>query len=84
LSFINAAKMSDDILFKVLMYGLSTFPGWSRINDNDHYLSQVVLGWSLAYLAATAVDNSEHAKRQFTIVPLAMDGGMGVGAMCQW
>lgn len=84
LSFINAAKMSDSILFKTLMYGLSTFPGWSRINDNDHYLSQVVLGWSFAYLAATAVDNSELSKRKFMIVPLPMENGMGVGAVCQW
>ena len=76
--------MSDNILFKALMYGLSTLPGWSRINDNDHYLSQVVLGWSLAYLAATAVDHSEQSKRHFAIVPLPMDGGMGVGATCQW
>jgi hypothetical protein len=84
LAFINAAKMCDNILFKALMYGLSTLPGWSRINDNDHYLSQVVLGWSFAYLAATAVDHSEQSKHQFTIVPLPMDGGMGVGATCQW
>ena len=83
-TFINAAKMSDNLGAKLLWYALSTLPAWSRINDNDHYLSQAVLGWWFGYLAATAVDNSEQSKRQFAIIPLASHNGIGVGAVCQW
>lgn len=33
----------------------STLTGWSRINDRQHYLSQVILGWTIAANAAAAV-----------------------------
>ncbi len=35
--------------------GLSVATGWSRINDRKHYLSQVVLGWTIAWNAVQAV-----------------------------
>lgn len=34
----------------------STLTGWSRMNDRKHYLSQVVLGWTIAWNATWAVD----------------------------
>ena len=40
---------------------LSPATGWSRLNDERHYLSQVVLGYGLAFEAARA---SEEAKPQ--------------------
>ena len=33
----------------------STLTGWSRMNDRKHYLSQVVLGWTIAWNATEAV-----------------------------
>jgi membrane-associated phospholipid phosphatase len=33
----------------------SVLTGWSRINDRKHYLSQVVLGWTIAWNATEAV-----------------------------
>jgi len=38
----------------------STLTGWSRINDRKHYLSQVVLGWTIAWNATEAVDGDHH------------------------
>lgn len=32
----------------------STATGWSRLNDRKHYLSQVVLGWTIAWNAVEA------------------------------
>jgi len=29
---------------KAIFYGLSTFPGLGRINNDEHYFSQVALG----------------------------------------
>jgi membrane-associated phospholipid phosphatase len=83
-TFVNAAKMSDNIGSKIVWYALSTLPAWSRINDNDHYLSQAILGWSIGYLAATAVDETQRGKQQFAIVPTVSGDGMGVGAFYQW
>jgi len=37
----------------------SVLTGWSRINDRKHYLSQVVLGWTIAWNAVDAVHGNE-------------------------
>lgn len=34
---------------------VGTLTGWSRINDRKHYLSQVLLGWTIAWNAVDAV-----------------------------
>ena len=34
---------------------VSWLTGWSRINDRKHYLSQVILGWTIAWNAVEAV-----------------------------
>lgn len=54
--FITAAKMEERAYVKWLLYGASTLPALSRINDDEHYLSQAALGWYLAYLSASAVE----------------------------
>jgi hypothetical protein len=38
----------------------SVLTGWSRLNDRKHYVSQIVLGWTIAYNAVSAV-NAETA-----------------------
>lgn len=38
--------------------GASVLTGWSRLNDRKHYLSQVILGWTIAYNAVAAVDDA--------------------------
>ncbi len=67
--FIVAAQMSSSLYWKIPLYLASTLTGLSRINDDAHYLSQVALGWSLAYLAAASVDRTEIARRNFCVVP---------------
>ncbi|QDU98694.1 phosphatase PAP2 family protein [Lignipirellula cremea] len=59
--FLSAAKMTDNLWLKGGLYVASTLPGLSRVNDDDHYFSQVFLGWWMAYLAASAVDQSHRA-----------------------
>ena len=54
--FITAAKMSENPYQKAIFYGLSTFTGLSRINDDKHYFSQAALGWYLAYLSCAVVE----------------------------
>jgi membrane-associated phospholipid phosphatase len=53
--FLTAAMMSDPPLLKYSLYFFSTLPSISRINSNRHYLSQVILGWTLAFLSARSV-----------------------------
>ncbi|MBI5643982.1 MAG: hypothetical protein HY954_10975 [Deltaproteobacteria bacterium] len=57
--FITAARMQENVYFKGLLYGASILPGLSRINDNEHFISQAAIGWYLAYLSAAAVEGSK-------------------------
>ena len=77
--FMSAAKMTDNLWLKGSLYAASTIPGISRINDDRHYFSQVMLGWWLAYLAESAVDHSHNpnANQRFFVCP--NPGGIGVG-----
>lgn len=53
--FLTLAKMSDDLLVKVICTGAASLTGLSRINDRAHYMSQVIMGWAFAYAAVEAV-----------------------------
>lgn len=57
--FLTAAMMADPPALKYGLYFFSTLPGISRINSHRHYLSQVILGWTLAFLSARSVYESD-------------------------
>lgn len=73
--FITAAQMTDDIIFKTSFYLGSTLCAWSRVNDDEHYLSQSLLGWSLAYVSTLAVFDRESA---ITLSPFIDNGRWGI------
>lgn len=77
--FITAAKMTDDPLLKASLYACSTLTGWSRVYQRGHYVSQAALGWWIAYLAASAVDETEDNVHRFEVVPLILGDGAGLG-----
>jgi hypothetical protein len=63
--FLALASISDNKLLKGIFYLSSTFTAWSRINDEKHYLSQAILGWTLAYLAIS----DSYEANNFSILP---------------
>ncbi|MEQ9380091.1 MAG: phosphatase PAP2 family protein [Pirellulales bacterium] len=77
--FLSAAMMSDNIWLKSGLYVASTLPGWSRVNDDDHYFSQAFLGWWLAFMAASAVDRSHDPERHHHYVVYPQGDGVVVG-----
>ena len=79
--FITAAQMTDRIWLKSLFYFGSTLTCWSRINGNEHYLSQVLISWYLAYLSCRAVARAENPNlgRGITVFPLITTDTVGVG-----
>ena len=79
--FISAAKMTDNRFLKGGLYLCSTFTAWSRVNDDNHYLSQACLGWWIAYLACRAVDDTEVNDEHFTLSPIVSADMVGVGAV---
>ncbi|MFH1265348.1 MAG: phosphatase PAP2 family protein [Planctomycetota bacterium] len=82
--FLSAAKMTDDPFWKAAFYAGSTLAGFSRVNDDRHYPSQVMLGWWMAYLAATAVDHTHRNGEYFSVFPLPLADGIGAGIDYRW
>lgn len=82
--FLTAAMMAEDSLWRYPLAAAALLPGLSRINDDKHYLSQVVLGWWLAYLATTSVRETETGQRWFRLLPDLSSGGPGVAAVVRY
>ena len=74
--FLVAAQLTEKRVPKASFYVLSTMTAWSRINDNDHYLSQVIVGWWVALAATNAVQKSD-SRGNLQIQPafINQDGG---------
>lgn len=84
LPFITAAQCTDNRLAKGAFYTAGSLAGLSRINDDSHYASQVVLGWTVAYLAAESVNDTELEQPRFELVPVPLAEGTGVGMMIKY
>ncbi len=82
--FLTLAGMTDDPLAKCFFYACSPWTGITRINDNVHYLSQVWLGWWMAYLGCDAVDKTEKGKGPLMITPVCTPEMTGVGLIYQY
>lgn len=68
--FITTAKMTGNKYLKILLYSASTFTGISRINDDAHYASQVLLGYAWAYCSVNSVfSRPEKDRDQGQITP---------------
>ena len=85
--FITAAQMTDNCFLKTGFLGLSMMTGWSRINDNAHYFSQVMLGWYLAYLSCYSVGRIDGANihgKGLTIFPILDDKNSGISVRYEY
>jgi membrane-associated phospholipid phosphatase len=82
--FLNAATLTDNLPLQASLVAASILPGWSRIIQDKHYLSQVMLGWWLGYLSTSAVDWSDRSNTSWIVSPVAMADGLGVGVLHAW
>jgi len=76
--FITAAKMSENPYQKAIFYGLSTFTGLGRINDDEHYFSQVALGWYLAYLSCAVVEKGTDQEKRMHVQLAPVPKGIAI------
>jgi hypothetical protein len=85
--FLTVARMSRSRLVDALAVAASTLAGWGRFNDDQHYASQVLLGWYVAWEATGAIARSERRTaaggadepaRAFALRPLALPDGGGL------
>jgi hypothetical protein len=84
--FLTIAHMNNDNAFiKYGAYFASTLAGISRINDNQHYLSQVMLGWYLGWESVDAVYTVDSPKKNDLVVrPLVGNDSYGVQLSMHW
>jgi hypothetical protein len=76
--FLTIADMSSNPYLRYSAYVASTFTGWSRINDDAHFASQVFLGWELAYESTDAVNHSDTQAPEHTAHILILPWPHGV------
>lgn len=79
--FLTAASMTESRALKFLLVAASLGPTWSRLHDDDHYFSQCLLGWSIAYLSVQSVNQTES---RFRLVPVELPNGIGMGVELQF
>lgn len=83
--FLTIAYMNPDNAYvKYPAYLASMAAGWSRINDDKHFPSQVVLGWYMAWEAVEAVFEHNEKRNGLKIAPMAMHDGYGLIASANW
>ena len=80
--FLSAAYMFDEGSWQRNSFIFaSTLTAWSRVNDNDHYLSQALLGWYLAYKTTQAVfktNENQNTKNQLNFTPIVNAQHVGI------
>lgn len=81
--FLTAASMTDSAALKTLFVVGSLGPSWASIHNDDHYLSQVLLGWSIAYLSVHSVNLTESVSH-FRLVPCEIPKGVGIGVQVEY
>ncbi len=84
--FLTAAEMVDDPWLRGVLFAASFATGWSRIQTDDHFLSQVILGWWIAYRAAVSVTKTqEEDHRCWDVFPsMTPDGGAQVNVLVRY
>ena len=76
--FLTAASMTENRLLRGALFVASGWTAWSRINDDQHYLSQALLGWYFAYQAVRAVNHTEWEERRVHLAPFVHPEGNGL------
>ncbi len=84
--FLTIAYMNqNNPVIKYTAYLASTLAGLTRINDDAHYLSQVMLGWYLGWESVNAVYSVDAKKsNQLAVRPLVGKDALGVQLSMRW
>jgi membrane-associated phospholipid phosphatase len=79
-TFASAAVLQRHYGWKVGVpaYGVAAYVAESRLQENKHYLSDVIFGAAIGVVSGHAVTVG-HGHRRFALTPLAAPGGGGLG-----
>lgn len=79
LATVIAESYKDQgLVVPVLAYTAAAIAGWSRVNDQAHWASDVVIGGLIGHLTAKAMMNSKMSEKGILIVPeVGFNGSAG-------
>ena len=78
-TFASATVLAEHYGWKVGIpaYAFAAFTGWTRVRDEQHWLSDVVFGSAMGIIAGHAVTIG-HGRHSWSVVPAAAPGGGAV------
>lgn len=77
--FLAAASMTKIRPLRWALVGGSFIATWANLHQDRQFLSQALLGWSIAAVATCSVNQSEAIGNRVQFSPMAMPGGVGAG-----
>jgi len=81
--FLAAASVTDSPVLKAVFFAGSFWTSWARLDTQDHFTSQIILGWSIAFLSVRSVVQTDR-ERWIDIVPIEEERGFGMGVQIRY
>jgi membrane-associated phospholipid phosphatase len=77
---VVASEYGDKAIVPPLMYGAATLCALSRVHDNSHWVSDVILGSAIGHFTAKAIVSlhSSSQERRFEVAPVIRDEFAGL------
>lgn len=72
------SRTSGSVPTAVASYCAAAFVGYSRMNQNKHWASDVLLGAAIGELAGRVATSHHTRNRSYTFIPTVMEGGGGL------
>lgn len=78
------AATSGTITMKTAYYSAATFVAFSRLYQNKHWASDVIIGAALGELCGRVVTSYHASGKRMAIVPQAYENGAGLALVGKW
>lgn len=78
------AATSENMATKVLYYTAATFVGFSRIYQDKHWASDVILSAAIGELCGRVVTNQHAVKSRVAIAPMVSGNSAGLALLGRW
>lgn len=75
---IVAENAKDSKIIPVLAYGAATLTAWSRVKDNQHWVSDVLAGFLVGHYVTKAVITAGESRRNLQVIPFVSGRTAGV------
>jgi PAP2 superfamily len=81
---VIASEYEDKLWVPPLAYGLATLTALSRINDDEHWASDVLVGSAIGYFTAKTIIKLHQDERGLAVAPAMVGNGLGVVISCKF